>query len=243
MFLRPRAAPPTSIHICDNFDFTSERSKNTPVTRSYPLEVVSQVVDPEHLLSRNAIPSYHTTMEPSAYDASTMDAWKPAFGKPEPQHQAAHFMNKPETNDPSHSENFDQTALCELDNAEVDHQVADRLRNLVATDVEQKLMKTMQLTTDSVTLQKKLAIGGLVDVSISGVIESGHLDYSLETKQSNLGDSAMFSDSIICRIINQRSFIAPSYSLSRKLCETKFKSQPYRPAFRKLSVHYTMTIK
>lgn len=54
---------------------------NNPATRSNPFDIIFQIEDHEPLLNRTVQLSYHTTIEPSADDSVTMDAWKAAFEK------------------------------------------------------------------------------------------------------------------------------------------------------------------
>lgn len=62
---------------------------------------------------------------------------------------------------------------------------------------------------DSVASHKRSILSGLIDVSVFRMIESGHLDLYLETRMSNLVDSTMFMDSIVRKIMTQKSFILP----------------------------------
>lgn len=110
-------------------------SKNTSSTRSKHANVVSQVDKLECLLSRATQPSYHTVVQPSADDAATMVAGKAAFDEPKLQVQAFDFVNQLETIDPSSFMNVGQAAFSDLENAEVERQVADSLSDSIATVV------------------------------------------------------------------------------------------------------------
>lgn len=67
-------------------------------------------------------------------------------------------------------------------------------------------MDAIQLTTDSKAFQKKSTLDGLIEMSLSRMIESRHLDSNLRSRLSSLADSAKFMDTIICRILTRKRF-------------------------------------
>lgn len=69
-------------------------------------------------------------------------------------------------------------------------------------------MNAIQVITKAVTSQNTLALNGPIDVSIFGMIGSGHLYSYLKTWLSILADLIMFMNSVIRRVVNQRIFIA-----------------------------------
>lgn len=75
-------------------------------------------------------------------------------------------MNPPKAIDPSCSVNVDQAAYPDLIKAEVRRRVPDRLQDPIATAVEEAFMDTIQLATESMALQKKSTLTGIIDVSI-----------------------------------------------------------------------------
>lgn len=85
-------------------------SENASATRPNPFGIVSKIDEPERLLSPTVRPSYHTAMEPSAYDSATTDASNATFVGPEPQHKAINSVNQAENINPSCSANVDQVS-------------------------------------------------------------------------------------------------------------------------------------
>lgn len=59
---------------------------NAPATRPSPSDVVSRVYNPESVLIQAEQSSRHTEMEPITENASTVDTWKVAYRKSNPQH-------------------------------------------------------------------------------------------------------------------------------------------------------------
>lgn len=103
--------------------------------------------------------------------------------------------------------NVDQVALPNIANAVVERQIADRLNDSIATAVEKTFVDAFQLAAESVASQKKSTLNVLIDVPIFRFIESGQLDSYLKARLSTLVDSSLFMDSIIWRIMTQKSFI------------------------------------
>lgn len=171
-------------------------SRNTPSTGSSIFDVLLQVENLECILSPTAQPSHQTTVEPSADNAATMDARKAAFKVPESQHQAAGSVKQPDNIDSSRSLNGEHATPLELFNEEVEHQLAGHLQDSIATAVRETFMGAKQLTPDAKVSPKKSTLNGLIDVSITRMIESGHLDTYLGTQLSSLADLIMFTDSI-----------------------------------------------
>lgn len=68
-------------------------------------------------------------------------------------------------------------------------------------------MDDRRLGTDSLASQKMSALYELLDVPISGMIGSGHLDSYSEKQLNNLANSNIFMDEIIRRTMNQRTSI------------------------------------
>lgn len=145
-------------------------SKSTPVTDPGHFAVASQVGWSVRILSRTGQPSYHTIVKPYVDDAATMDARISAFEKPKLQYQAAYSSTQRKTPRPSRFMNVSQSALCDLVNAEVVQQVADRFNSSIATAFKKGLMGAIQLTTDSMASQKMPTVNGLIDVSIPRII-------------------------------------------------------------------------
>lgn len=75
------------------------------------------------------------------------------------------------------------------------------------TAVEESFTDAKKLAADPLASKKTLVLNGRIDVSRSCVIESGRLDSYLETRLRNLADSTIFTDSITCRIMMERSSI------------------------------------
>lgn len=120
-------------------------------------------------------------MEPSAYDAAASVDWKAAFAEQECEDQPTELVNKFALNNRGHLLNVDQAALREVVRAGVEWWVADPLQNADAIAVEGTLTDAIQLMKDFLAPQKKSALDGLVDFSISLMIESGYLDSYSET--------------------------------------------------------------
>lgn len=70
-------------------------------------------------------------------------------------HQVAVSVNHPETIGPRHVMDIDQSALRDIVSAEVEPHVAGSLNDSIATSVENTLIDTIQLATDSMNSQKK----------------------------------------------------------------------------------------
>lgn len=168
-------------------------------------DVVSRIGEPRHLFSAIVQLSCHTAVEPSANDAVTMNAWTAVVEEQEHRHQAIDSMNQSGSDEPSRFVNVNQATLRDLVNADDHRQVAGCLHGSVATAVEEAFTDAIQVATDFVASQKKLALNRLSDVLVCRMIESGQVNSYLETLLSSLAESTTFLDSTVCRDHNSKS--------------------------------------
>lgn len=74
--------------------------------------------------------------------------------------------------------------------------------------VEETFIDAIELATDSMASQKS-PLNGIVDISLSRMLESVQSDSCLETRLSNLADLTMLTNSVFRMMMNQKQFIAP----------------------------------
>lgn len=76
-------------------------------------------------------------------------------------------MNLPETIEQSDSTNVDQGAHCNLVSAEVDFEVADRIRDLIVPAAKESFLDAIQLVDYSLASQQKSTASVTIYVSFS----------------------------------------------------------------------------
>lgn len=103
--------------------------------------------------------------------------------------------------------NEDQAPVWNIVNIYVKRQVVGFSNAVIATALEVTLMDTIQVKSGSVLSQKKPITDGLIIVLISEMIESGQLDFNMETWASSLADGSPSMDSFVSRVITQKNLI------------------------------------
>lgn len=97
----------------------------------------------------------------------------------------------------------------------MEHQVADRLQDSIATTVQLKSMDAIQWEIDSADSQKKSTLTGLVSFLTSRVMTSRDLESYLEMGFGNIADSTIFEISILCSFLTSKYFRTSAEQLAK----------------------------
>lgn len=122
-------------------------------------------------------------------------------------------------------------------------QVTGIVDDAMAYPAEEIFTNVIHMVTDSLASEKKSTLDGLIDVSISQIIESGQKNYYLDTWLSSHSDLTMFMSFAICRIMTEKSLITLVTQFIKNAAHEQVLVATVQPAFRTPSVNRTTTAK